>query len=426
MNNRYSIFWMIAILFVMLFTACEEDEVKPPAPSNLNEYIYQILKTEQWYFWTNQVPEVENPGLQGDSMEFYYSLLYDSLDRWSYFTTKTSFQQYFEEGKYTGFGFSYKFDEEGLLRVAFVFDGSPMARAGVSRGYIIRAIGKQQVANLGASEMNNLISSANTQEFSFEKPDGSTFSVSVSREEITQTPVLHEEIFQVDDKRVGYLVFQSFIGPSEEALKNSFSKFKKKGISEIILDLRYNGGGQINIAQYLGNLIAGNSAKDEVFNTMHYNQYKSQHNKSRFFSIEDNTLLLDRIFIITTRSTASASEIMINGLRPHMQVYTIGSPTHGKPVGMNVFEFQQKVLVPVTFKNMNANGVGDYFEGIPVDAATRDGLDKPFGDMEEACLQQALYFIRNGHFKVEKAAPVPLVPPGIAAMERWRRVIGAY
>lgn len=148
----------------------------------------------------------------------------------------------------------------------------------------------------------------------------------------------------------------------------------------------------------MANLLVGNSAENELFNTSQYNRYKSENNENTYIEKESNSLNLKRVFFITSDGSASASELLINGIKPYIEVILIGKNTHGKPVGMRTFRYKDMVAAFITFKGINANNEGDYYNGIPIDAATRDGLEKEFGDPEEDCLKQAYYYIENNAF----------------------------
>jgi hypothetical protein len=104
------------------------------------------------------------------------------------------------------------------------------------------------------------------------------------------------------------------------------------------------------------------------------------------------------VFFITTSSSASASELLINNLKPYMDVKIIGKPTHGKPVGMYGFNVMDYVLAPIAFKTVNAQNIGDYYNGLAVDANINDGLDRNWGDPQELCLASAFKYIQQGVF----------------------------
>jgi carboxyl-terminal processing protease len=135
---------------------------------------------------------------------------------------------------------------------------------------------------------------------------------------------------------------------------------------------------------------------------------------------------LERVFVITSRSSASASEAVINGLRPFMEVITIGDDTHGKPVGMNAREIGAYTLVAIMFKVANANGEADYFEGIRANAKISDNLAADFGDVADNCLQEALHYIQTGRFSGVTARRSFAPADNIIELPGFRAEIGAF
>jgi hypothetical protein len=167
------------------------------------------------------------------------------------------------------------------------------------------------------------------------------------------------------------------------------------GVSELVLDLRYNGGGLISVAEFLSGLLGGELTAGEIFARRVHNTRNAFRNSDTLFVNEANALDLNRIVIITSGSTASASEMIINGLDPFLDVWLVGDDTFGKPVGSYGFSFCDKVLRPISFANANAVGNTDFFAGFAVDCASEDDLSHELGDPLEASLAEALYVIEN-------------------------------
>ncbi|MBA7518796.1 hypothetical protein ES705_10869 [subsurface metagenome] len=174
---------------------------------------------------------------------------------------------------------------------------------------------------------------------------------------------------------------------------------KANNITQLIVDLRYNGGGYISLAQELAEIIIpAEKTGEEFFTAIHNDNVSSNYDTTFYFSENELNLDLDRVFFITTSRSASASELVINSLEPYMEVITIGSSTHGKPVGMYSFYFQDWLFAPVTIQLINSDGYGDYFNGLPPDCIAEDGLDKSWGDETESSLSQAFHYISFGIF----------------------------
>jgi C-terminal processing protease CtpA/Prc len=181
--------------------------------------------------------------------------------------------------------------------------------------------------------------------------------------------------------------------PSTQA----FAELRAKGVTELVLDLRYNGGGLVSVAQHLASLIGGVRTNGQVLSEYFHNDRNAFRNRVLRFEPKAHALALDRLVVITTRSSASASELVINALRPFMPVLVIGDRTYGKPVGQYGITFCDKVLAPVSFTLRNANGEGDYFDGIAPTCSAPDDLERQLGDPQEGSLREALNVITTGH-----------------------------
>jgi carboxyl-terminal processing protease len=197
----------------------------------------------------------------------------------------------------------------------------------------------------------------------------------------------------------GHLVFESFILPSEAELETAFAFFKANNITDLILDLRYNSGGYLTIAQQLASYIAGDTKAGTVFAKLSYND-KSQSANSTFpFKKTSYPLSLTRIAVITTRLTASASEAVMNGLHPHLNLVSVGDTTLGKPMGMNGWTCAKKYFFwPVTFKIVNSANEGEYYDGIVPTHITTDDITHDFDDRREECLKEAISWLQTGSF----------------------------
>jgi C-terminal processing protease CtpA/Prc len=234
--------------------------------------------------------------------------------------------------------------------------------------------------------------------------------------------------FRVDGRTVGYVFFRNFVNPSYQALDDAFAALREAGATELVLDVRYNGGGLVDVAVHLASLIGGVPTQGRVFATFQHNDKHGELNEDlRFETPPPQALNLSRLFVVTTRSSASASELIINSLRPHVQVVVVGDSTYGKPVGQYGFNFCDKVLAPVAFKLVNSDGQGDFFGGIPPDCRAGDDIEHDLGSAEEASLAEALRFVRTGacsqtttEQRAERAAALPARAVG------WQSLVNAH
>jgi carboxyl-terminal processing protease len=197
------------------------------------------------------------------------------------------------------------------------------------------------------------------------------------------------------------------------------------GIDELILDLRYNGGGRTHVAGFLSELIAGDHVDEEIFVKYLHNDKFSDWDWVSEFSKPENALNLTRVVIITTASTCSASELVINSLKPFVNVVLVGTTTCGKPVGMHGYDFGDKHISPIEFQGVNALGAGEYFDGIVPTCSSDDDLTKLFGDSEESSLGEALHYLTQGSCTVKRTLKA-LAPRKEIRLHGFRREIGAF
>jgi C-terminal processing protease CtpA/Prc len=203
-------------------------------------------------------------------------------------------------------------------------------------------------------------------------------------------------VHEVDGRRVGYIFFRNFVRPSNDALDAAFAQLAASGIDDLVLDMRYNGGGLVNVARHLASLIGGVRTRGQVFAQYVHNDRNIRRNQVLRFEDTPSGAGLERLIVITTRASASASELVINALRPFIPVVIVGDRTYGKPVGQYQIDFCDKMLAPVAFTLRNANGEGDYFEGLAPDCVAPDDAERELGDAAEASLHEAITFAATG------------------------------
>lgn len=384
---------------------------------------------EEWYFWNTNIPEDFDADAYPSPYEVLEALRERPIDRWSYISSKEEFDAYYKDAKFVGYGFGSAFDPGGKLRVSFIFNTSDMYLAGVRRSWVIERVNGtiiQPGVNINQLLGANEIGVSNT--FLFRKPDGTQQETTLQKKEVFMNTVLHAEVFDLGTKKAGYLVFKGFTQPSFKELDEAVEFFNTEGIDDLILDLRYNGGGQTSVANYLASMIGGESLAGKPFAKYIYNENQAaEENFTDNMELVVPNLGLERLITIATRGTASASEMVINGLIPFMPVYIIGGNTYGKPMGMNAWysNDNQYAYVPITFKIANANGDGEYFDGLPADSYVTDDLTRAFGDPEESSLKEALQFIETGTFSGGLATKSLILQP-VEQMTGLRAEIGAH
>ena len=294
----------------------------------------------------------------------------------------------------------------GKARIAMIYSESPLYKAtGVRRGWIVKSVNGyrhcKDTLDGDAAAYNTALGASTagvTNKFVFTKPDGTDIEISSVKTSFTINSVLLYDTLHLSTGVTGHLVFESFISPSPAELAAAFRFFEENNIKDLILDLRYNSGGYLSVAQTLATEIGGKTLANSgsVFGVLKYNDKNQEQNYTYKFdkNVQVN-ISLTRLIVISSRLTASASEAVMNGLKPFMNVITIGDTTSGKPVGMNGWDVGEKYYFwPITFKIVNKDNEGDYFNGIAPAKAVSDDITHDFNDRNELCLKEAINILR--------------------------------
>ncbi|MGM0497064.1 MAG: S41 family peptidase [Bacteroidota bacterium] len=406
---------IVALLALFSFLiSCEEEKVESPE-KDAAENFHELMQS--WYLWYDEMPEID-PSEYSSPEGVLEDVRYKN-DYWSYITTVEEFEQYYKEGSFTGYGFGYNTDTADNIRITFTYEESPLREEGIKRSWIIDKIDGEKITS--KDHLNELLGNPEVGEsnaFSVHSPSGDTVNQTFTVEEIKKNTILHDSIIEQNSNKIGYMVLNSFIENTSGELYDVFQNFSEQNIDEIIIDLRYNGGGMLSSANELADYIIEDDNIDEIFAQIMHNDKKEDENVYHYLKQDSLSLnwSLPKVYFITTGSTASASEALINGLKPYTEVYTIGKQTYGKPVGMYGFYDNKDyyAFVPVCFRIANANEVADYYEGIPVDVEEIDDITQKFGSPEEASLKQALNHIETGSFiqnKTVRTLPKPVLGP---------------
>ncbi|MEM9833608.1 MAG: S41 family peptidase [Bacteroidota bacterium] len=418
--------WLLLLIAIPILWSCQEDEEVAPPPLDeeisLIDTTYRIM--QEWYLWNAEAPEI-NPN-DYETANAIIDAFRHPLDKWSYIQEEETYDNFFNNAQYEGYGFRMQFDDNDQLRVAFTYRDSPFGRLGVDRSWIINRINGKDMSTIVANGGVTREISDPTNTFELIDDEGNIITETLTKETIGINTVLHHQILDVSGLKVGYLVFNSFLATSIDELEPVLKEFQEVGIDELILDLRYNGGGRVNVAEYLAANIVGNQANGRNFIEYIFNEQQSQQNQEVPFNEAEYPLNLDRLITITSRSTASASELVINGLAPFMDVVSVGENTSGKPVGSFPFRFGGYAINPISFKIANDDGEGEYFQGFAPDAFVPDDLSNKFGDPEELRLQEALYYIENGLFLNGTARQELSTSQYRIEWQGFRQEIGAY
>ncbi len=249
---------------------------------------------------------------------------------------------------------------------------------------------------------------------------GNTITVQTS--EFQENPLVFNKVIEENGKKIGYVVFNSFDREFNDELNQVFGELKAEGVSELILDLRYNRGGDVEMASYLASMIYGGGTTDQLFTELRYNEKLSKFGRLFYFQNQlnlyelnqsssigtesINRLNLNRVYLLCTKNTASSSELIINGLNPFMEVVLVGQTTYGKDVASftvydspdysknNVNPDHKYAMQPIVAKNYNGQGESDYNSGFEPDITADDITDLSniylFGEVKEPMLNAAL------------------------------------
>lgn len=320
-------------------------------------------------------------------------------------------------GSSAGFGIRLAYDTAARrVFVVEAFEGANGLAAGLDRGSEITAIGTssanlQSVSSLFASGGAQAVADAlgpstagTTRVLRFVQPGGATIERSITKTDFTLDPVSDRYgavILDDGGKRVGYLNLRTFIvSDAANQLRAAYGQFAAQGVTELIIDLRYNGGGLVSVADTMGDLM-GAGRVGQVWSRTVLRASKASENTTRTFRSEVNALAPTRIAFITTGSSASASELVTNSMIPYLgnNMALVGSNSFGKPVGQFGFDLSACDLRvrAVTFQTVNANNQGEYYTGlasvVPNTCSAGDDITRPLGDPREASIAAALDFL---------------------------------
>ena len=367
--------------------SCDIDDMRRWVDANMRDYYLFADRVDRLNLADYQTPE---------------ALLADLRvlpeDRFSSMTDAVRSQDLFERGESFGFGHYLLFDN-GKVRVANVEPGSPFDNAGIVRGEALLELNGNPEGEWTREDFQALFGIETTPvtlDILVEAADLSTRTLSITSANYTVQTVQTASVFELNGVNVGYMMFNSFLETSNQEIDRAVSTFKEENIAELILDLRYNGGGRVAVGAVLASLIADNSTASQPFTTISYNERYRNLNQSINMLALENSLSLNRLIVLTTGASCSASELVINGLRPFMDVVIIGDRTCGKPYGTSARTACGKNMNALEIGFINANGVGDYYEGLPPDCAVQDTLDYAFGDSRDPLLNAGLGYISTG------------------------------
>ncbi|MDK2760085.1 MAG: peptidase S41 [Sphingopyxis sp.] len=376
---------------------------------------------DEWYLFPADVAAGANPASHGNVQSYIDALVAPAraLGKDRFFTYITSIAEeeaFYESGSSAGFGMRLSYDPGAQeLAITEAYEGAPALAAGIDRGTRIIAIGTsgadmRSISSIVATEGTAGITSALgpsdpgvTRVLRINNA-GTVRDVTVAKADYNLDPVSDRygaKIISEGGRNYGYLNLRTFISSADPQLRAAFLNFRNQGVTDIVVDFRYNGGGLVSTAELMGDLLGRNRTASEIFSQTIFRSSKSEENRRRFFGFQPESIAPTRIAFIGTASTASASELVMFGMLPWLgtNMTLVGANTYGKPVGqiaLDKAECDDRMRV-VAFATGNANGQGDYYNGlapkIANSCAAFDDLAFPLGDPRETSLRTAIDFL---------------------------------
>ncbi|HEY6105419.1 MAG TPA: S41 family peptidase, partial [Anaeromyxobacteraceae bacterium] len=400
-----------------------------------------------WYLFPELLPAQVDPAAFATATDLLDALTAGARalgrDRyWSYLTTIQAADQLFGQGQAVGFGVSLLLRGSQLF-VAQVFAGSAAADAGFIRGDEILALGDTATTLVPAADLigaGTLGAALGPSQIGVTRvfqvlpaapPGGAAVLRTAAKSVFSLDPVpAYAVVGRTSLPPAGYVNLRTFIRPAETRLRQAFLAFQEAGVTDVLVDLRYNGGGLLSTAELLADLLGGGRAGQTMYRLSNA-PAKSALDVTATFAVQPEQVNPARIAFLTTGASASASELVPNALEPYKPLALVGARTYGKPVGQRGFEIAgcPSLLFLVSFQLRNAQGDGDYFGGLP-DAAgafsgplcpAEDDLLHAQGDPAEASTAAALSWLETG---TRPSPPVafrlqrPAAPDGYPAPPR--------
>jgi len=426
---------LLYLVVTIAFTSCFDDlDDKPIDNTDINDFVYRAM--DLYYLYKENVPAlVENKASSANYItylsqysqpeELFENLIFNrtTIDRFSWITDDyLALEQQFS-GITTTTGMEF-----GLLRYAsgsnaifgyvrYILPNTSAESSGLQRGDLFNAVnGIPLTVSNYRRLLNEYAFTLNLAEYNDNNtttPDDDTIdatpnTVNLSSLSYTENPVFKTEILQVEGENVGYLMYNGFVANFDDDLKNAFGVFKANTVQHLVIDLRYNSGGSVSSATLLGSLITGNLT-GEVFSKLQYN-YQLQSNNSNYnFTSQGNSLNLNTVYVLTSKSSASASEMVINSLKPYITVMQVGDITTGKSQASvtlydspdfgrtNADPRHTYVLQPLVAKTVNVLDEGVPATGIPPLVEYKEQINNlgVLGSETEPLLAEALNHIAN-------------------------------
>jgi C-terminal processing protease CtpA/Prc len=370
---------LLILSIAVFFFACKK-EAEVDSNVAANKWIHEVMSSV--YLWNDKMPSLANTNTYANPTDYFYTILheYKTTDRFSWIDESYTNLQNQLNGVSTVLGvknnvfYTDNTNTSLAIVLAYVLKGSAGEKAGLKRGDIILKVDDQTITNANYSTiLSNQTLKLGLGEFTNGAFVSNGKSVTVTKVELQTNPILADTIIAWSGKKVGYLAYSQFLTSFDDSLRAIFGRFKSAGVNELVLDFRYNGGGYVTSSDLITNLTVkdagarvGKLMNKKVYNAVYTAYLEKNEGASAFetlFKSEPNNLgTLNRVFVLTAGNTASASELVINNLKPFMEVILIGENTNGKNVGSRTYADKRWKfgLQPIIFLINNSDGESNY------------------------------------------------------------------
>ncbi len=383
---------------------------------------WAFAQLNEWYLFPETLPTSLSPAPYTTVDDYIDALTATARNQrrdrfFTYITSIAKENAFNNSGSSAGIGI--RLSTDAATKKAFVseaFEGAPGLNGGIDRGDEIIAIGDTSATlrtvtdiitaegTAGVTTALGATTAGVTRTLRLTSPAGVTRNVTVTKADYSLSPVSSRygtSVINDAGKRVGYLNLRTFISTADPQLRTAFEQFRAAGITEFIIDFRYNGGGLVSTANLMGDLLGGNRSSFDIFSNTTYRTEKSSQNSIKRFAPGAQSVSPVKIAFIGTGATASASELVINGFIPYLgaNVALIGANTFGKPVGQVALDRAacDDRLRAIAFSLRNSANSDAYYDGLAsavrTSCAAGDDVKKQLGDPQEASVRQALDFL---------------------------------
>ncbi|MBI5716484.1 MAG: PDZ domain-containing protein [Burkholderiales bacterium] len=391
-----------------------------------------------WYFWYRLSPR-PNPASFADVLDYYDALLYTGSDpafprdTYSRSESTESFNRFFGDGATMGYGVSvngFEVQSGQALYVRYVEPASDAAVKGVERGdEVLSANGRTAAELIVANDYSVLTAAQAGDRLTLQlRRNGATRTVVVEAKVFNLTPVSGARVVSTPNGRLlGYVMVKDMVSQAGSGLDSAFALFRSQNVQDVVIDLRYNGGGLVSMGATLASYIAGgrgfSGASARTYTALLYNDKRAAANNQTFrFENRSNAVGLARVYLLTGPRTASASEQVINGLRGvDVQVVTVGDTTFGKPVGSLPAGYCGITYSAINFESTNARNEGRFFDGFDATCPVPEDFTRPTGALDDPLLVSAAHHADNSvcPVLVTSSKPAPTRAEKVAKRRAW-------